>query len=131
MIRTYCAVLGEYPIEAVMTSAQNLLAGRVEGYDGRFAPTPPQWAKEARRCHAAMLPDRPRAIEPERVISSEERARVGELIADLARSLGAKARPAPDHVPPVTPEEELEALKADPGGFALSPAALAKVGVGG
>lgn len=107
-LENYAAAFGATPIEAIRQAARNLLAGSVDGYDGRFAPTPPQWAKEARRVHHAMLASR----EPEKAkdapsVSAEERAKVGELMARLERQMSAGPE---KKATLLSPDDELELL---------------------
>lgn len=96
LLRTYCDTLGEYPLEAVVQAGRNLLAGRVQGYSGNAAPTPPQWAKEARSVHLAILPPRapenPAADLPR---SIEGRSIVAAGMDALARRLSERHLPLP------------------------------------
>lgn len=49
LIRTYAAALSGLPLWAITGAAQAFIRGTADGYNPAFRPTPPQWAKEARK----------------------------------------------------------------------------------
>lgn len=93
-IGTYCAMLAEYPLQAITDSARLFLSGRVQGYNPAFRPSVAQWASEARKCHHAMLDrvgdNRQHVPSPPKLSQGElsDRARfVEEMQAKLAANI--------------------------------------------
>lgn len=64
-IRTYDAILRDVSSQAIIDTAENFTSGKVEGQRLRFAPTPAEFATEARKRHEAIqIASKPRIARP-------------------------------------------------------------------
>jgi hypothetical protein len=108
-VAAYAIAIEGIDAPAVVEAAKRFVRGEVEGHDGRFMPTPPQLAKEARTCasHQKWLVEReahrlaiearraspppPQAEPAPTVLSAEERERRHEQFKSLSAELTARA----------------------------------------
>lgn len=87
VLRNYVFAVDEWQADHVEAAVDLYLCGKVPGFDGRFAPTPPMLATGCRIAAEAAARSRyldslstPRLPSPQIVHSPEERARVRELV---------------------------------------------------
>lgn len=91
-LRRYFEVLDEFSLWDIETAVDRYLRGKVPGFEGRFAPTPPMLAGQCRKALEERLVSearrRPRlpAPEPEEV----KDPKIAEGLRQLAKDLGAQ-----------------------------------------
>lgn len=93
MLRVYFEALVDYETQDIAAGIQNMLSGRVEGFNPSFLPPAPLVATAVRAAmHKrldAELRDRPALPPPERDEPTEaQKARVKALMAHAAKTLG-------------------------------------------
>ena len=96
VLRCYIESVEEFTIWDIESGAESLKKGNFPGYDGRFEPTPPQFATAARRSMEERLrmAERIKRLRPslppaEIVHTQEQRSKAKREVADAIASMAA------------------------------------------
>lgn len=99
VLREYVRVAQSYTDADLTAGADLLMSGRFPGYDGRFAPSPPQFGAACRKALEDRLDAeaidrrmRPRLAPPDVEKTDESRKRVLARTAELVEALAAQQR---------------------------------------